>query len=152
MNQITIPTIIRRGIAILSLCALTATITATWLSASNAAAAPGLSQLADARDEAVRAQKSAPTPAAEDDGDDEPRSRGKSLRGKLNLNTASGEQLEMLPGVGPAKSERILEYRQKNGKFRRVQDLRRVKGFGYKTLQKLAPYLAVDGENTLTVE
>jgi len=151
MYSITIPNIIRRGIAILSLCVLVATITATWLGAGHATAAPSLPGLADARAEVVPAQGPVPAPAP-DDGEDEPRSRGKTLHGKLNLNTASGEQLELLPGVGPAKSERIVEYRQKNGKFRRVQDLRRVKGFGQKTLKKLAPYLSVDGDNTLTVE
>jgi competence protein ComEA len=152
MHSITIPNIIRRGIAILSLCVLVATITATWLGAGHATAAPSLPGLADARAEAVPAQGPVPAPAPDDGGEDEPRSRGKTLHGKLNLNTASDEQLQLLPGVGPAKSERIVEYRQKNGKFRRVQDLRRVKGFGQKTLKKLAPYLSVDGDNTLTVE
>ena len=150
MHSITIPTIIRRGISILSLCVLVATITATWLGASQATAAPSLPAIPDGRAQAVPVQ--APAPAADDDGEDAPRSRGKALSGKLNLNTASGEQLQLLPGVGPAKSERILEYRQKHGKFRRVQDLRRVKGFGQKTLKKLAPYLSVDGDNTLTAE
>jgi comEA protein len=152
MQSITIPSLFRRGIAILSLCVLVATITATWLAASRASAAPGLPAIGDVRAEAAPMQGTAPTPVTEADDDDEPRSRGKALRGKLNLNTASGEQLQLLPGVGPAKSERILEYRQKSGKFRRVQDLRRVKGFGQKTLKKLTPYLAVDGDNTLTVE
>jgi competence protein ComEA len=152
MHSITIPTIIRRGIAILSLCVLVATITATWLSAGHATAAPSLPGIADGRAEAVPVQGPMPAPAPDDDGEDAPRSRGKTLSGKLNLNTASGEQLQLLPGVGPAKSERILEYRQKHGKFRRVQDLRRVKGFGQKTLKKLAPYLSVDGDNTLTAE
>jgi competence protein ComEA len=151
MHSITIPTIIRRGIAILSLCVLVATITATWLGASQATAAPSLAGIVDGRAEAVPVQGPA-SAAPDDDGEDAPRSRGKTLSGKLNLNTASGEQLQLLPGVGPAKSERILEYRQKHGKFRRVQDLRRVKGFGQKTLKKLAPYLAVDGDNTLTAE
>jgi competence protein ComEA len=152
MHSITIPTLIRRGIAILSLCVLVATITATWLASGRASAAPGLPALADARAEVTPMQGTAPTPVSDSDDDDEPRSRGKTLRGKLNLNTASDEQLQLLPGVGPAKSERIIEYRQKSGKFRRVQDLRRVKGFGHKTLKKLAPYLAVDGDNTLTEE
>lgn len=150
MHSITIPTILRRGVAIVSLCVLVATATATWLTASNAAAASTLPGLDDLRGQAVPAQ--APAPASRDQDEDEPRSRGKALRGKLNINTATDEQLQLLPGVGPSKSERILAYRQKHGKFRRVQDLRRVKGFGQKTLKKLAPYLSVDGDNTLTVE
>ena len=69
--------------------------------------------------------------------------------GKLNLNTATGEQLQLLPGIGPAKAERILEWRQKHGAFRRVADLRRVKGFGYRTLKKLERYIDIKGESTL---
>lgn len=152
MNQITVTSTFRRGIAIVSLCVLVATATATWLSASSASAAPDLAQVKGPQPapfENVRAQSPAQLPAGEED-DGEPRSRGKTLRGKLNLNTATGEQLQLLPGVGPAKSERIVEFRQKHGKFRRIQDLRRVKGFGQKTLKKLTPYLAIEGDNTLS--
>lgn len=152
MNQITITSTFRRGIAILSLCALVATATATWLTARSASAAPALAQVTGpqpAPPGSVRAQSPSQAPA-DDEDDSERRSRGKTLRGKLNLNTATGDQLQLLPGVGPAKSERIVEFRQKHGKFRRIQDLRRVKGFGQKTLKKLTPYLAVEGENTLT--
>jgi comEA protein len=152
MNQITIPTTLRRGVAILSLCVLVAMATATWLGAGDASAAPAHTEFGAARTGSsgvVRLQAPAQAPASDDD-ESEPRSRGKTLRGKLNLNTATGEQLQLLPGVGPAKSERIVEFRQKHGKFRRIQDLRRVKGFGQKTLKKLTPYLAVDGDNTLT--
>jgi competence protein ComEA len=68
--------------------------------------------------------------------------------GVVNLNTANEEQLGMLPGVGPTKATRVLEWRTKNGKFARVDDLRKVKGFGRKTLLKLKPHLAVSGETT----
>ena len=74
---------------------------------------------------------------------------GKTLGGKLNLNTATAEQLELLPSVGPQKAERILTWRKKNGGFKRVADLRRVKGFGYKTFKRLEPFLDVTGETTL---
>ena len=74
----------------------------------------------------------------------------KELSGKLNVNTASEEQLMLLPGIGPSMSERIVGYRTKNGNFKRVADLRKVKGIGYKTLKKLEPYLDVKGDTTLT--
>lgn len=148
MNQTTIFSTLRRGLAVLSLCVLVATATATWLSAATASAASGTAaQLSATPPQAELVQSNAPGV-----GEDEPTRSGKTLRGKLNLNTASEQQLQMLPGVGPAKAQRIVDYRQKRGKFQRVRDLRRVKGFGYKTLQKLAPYLTVDGPNNLTVE
>ncbi|NVB84797.1 MAG: helix-hairpin-helix domain-containing protein [Kofleriaceae bacterium] len=73
----------------------------------------------------------------------------KDLTGKLNLNTATEEQLMMLPTVGPAKAERIVVWRKKNGGFKRTADLRRVKGFGYKTFKRLEPFLDVKGDTTL---
>ena len=73
----------------------------------------------------------------------------KLVTGKLNLNTATEEQLMMLPSVGPSKAERIAVWRKKNGGFKRVADLRKVKGFGYKTLKKLEPFLDIKGDTTL---
>lgn len=73
----------------------------------------------------------------------------KVIAGKLNLNTASADQLMLLPAVGPAKAERIVMWRKKNGGFKRVADLRRVKGFGYKTFKRLEPFLDIAGETTL---
>jgi competence ComEA-like helix-hairpin-helix protein len=74
---------------------------------------------------------------------------GRELLGKLNLNTATEEQLQMLPTVGPSKAERIVTWRKKNGRFKRIADLRRVKGFGFKTFKRLEPFLAIEGETTL---
>ncbi|HUS65885.1 MAG TPA: ComEA family DNA-binding protein [Kofleriaceae bacterium] len=71
------------------------------------------------------------------------------LSGTLNLNLATQEELERLPGIGPAKAKRILEWRARHARFRHVRDLRRVKGFGRKTVLRLAPYLTVDGSSTL---
>ncbi len=74
----------------------------------------------------------------------------KELAGKINLNTATEDQLMLLPTVGPAKAERVVTWRKKNGGFKRTADLRRVKGFGYKTFKRLEPYLAITGDTTLT--
>ena len=54
----------------------------------------------------------------------------------VNLNTATAEQLESLSGVGPAKAQKIVEYRKKNGNFKTVDELNNVPDFGNKTLQK----------------
>jgi competence protein ComEA len=61
----------------------------------------------------------------------------------VNLNTATQAQLETLPGIGPRAAERILEYRQKNGSFKKVEDLMNVKGIGEKSFLKLKPLLTV---------
>lgn len=61
----------------------------------------------------------------------------------VNLNTATQPQLEGLPGIGPKVAERILEYRQKNGSFKKIEDLMNVKGIGEKSFLKLKPLLMV---------
>ena len=61
----------------------------------------------------------------------------------VNINTATQAQLESLPGVGAKAAERILEYRQKNGQFKKVEDLMNVKGIGEKSFLKLKPLLTV---------
>ena len=68
--------------------------------------------------------------------------------GVVNINTASGEQLELLPGIGPSKSRAIVHYRERR-KFKATHELIRVKGIGRKTLRRLRPYLTVKGPTTL---
>ena len=61
----------------------------------------------------------------------------------VNLNTATVAQLETLPGIGKATAERILEYRQKNGGFKKVEDLMNVRGIGEKSFLKMKPLITV---------
>src|SRR5512146_651213 len=61
----------------------------------------------------------------------------------INLNTATAEQLDALPGVGPKIAGRIIEYRQKNGPFKKVEDLMNVKGIGEKAFLKMKNRLTV---------
>lgn len=62
---------------------------------------------------------------------------------KVNLNTATQDQLETLPGIGPAIAKRILEHRTKVGKFGRIEELMNVKGIGEKKFQQIKDRLAV---------
>jgi len=61
----------------------------------------------------------------------------------VNLNTATAVELEALPGVGAATAARILEYRQKNGGFKKIEDLMNVRGIGEKTFLSLKPLIVV---------
>src|SRR5688572_5451433 len=65
-----------------------------------------------------------------------------------NLNEATEDQLMLLPGVGPSKAAAIVAWRTKHGRFKKVDDLTKVKGFGRKTLQKLRASLALTGPTT----
>jgi competence protein ComEA len=70
------------------------------------------------------------------------------LTGVVNLNTATPQQLDLLPGVGAKAAKHIVDYRAKTP-FAKVEDLTKVKGFGKKKLEKLKPFLTVSGQTTL---
>lgn len=61
----------------------------------------------------------------------------------VNLNTATAQQLETLPGIGPRTAQRIIEYRQKNGPFKKVEDLMNIQGIGEKNFLKVKPLVNV---------
>ena len=61
----------------------------------------------------------------------------------VNLNTATVDQLATIPGVGPKMAERIIDYRQKNGGFKKVEDLMNVIGIGEKNFLKMRPLVTV---------
>ncbi|MDD4584083.1 MAG: helix-hairpin-helix domain-containing protein [Eubacteriales bacterium] len=62
----------------------------------------------------------------------------------VNINTAGSEELQQLPGVGPATAEKIINYRDEYGRFNRKEDLKNVSGIGEKTFEKI--------KNRITVE
>ena len=66
----------------------------------------------------------------------------------INVNTATSAELEKLPGVGPAMALRIVEYRQKNNGFKKLEDLMQVKGIGEKTFLKLKPLVTITPART----
>lgn len=72
--------------------------------------------------------------------------------GVVNVNTATIQQLQLLPRVGPSVAQRILDYRKENGKFDSVEDLMLVRGIGEATFAGLKPYVSLSGETTLTAK
>lgn len=65
------------------------------------------------------------------------------LSGKINLNTATAEELKTLPGIGPTMAGRIIEYRNTYGGFYDVEEIKEVRGIGEKTYQKLKDLIVV---------
>ena len=63
--------------------------------------------------------------------------------GTVNINTAGAEELERLPGVGPATAQKILDYRNQIGRFTSVDQLMDVKGIGPKKLEQMRPFVAL---------
>ncbi|MHC0035844.1 helix-hairpin-helix domain-containing protein [Pseudoneobacillus sp. C159] len=61
----------------------------------------------------------------------------------VNINKATENELETLPGIGPAKAKAIIEYRETNGVFKTIEDLKKISGIGEKTFEKLAPFISV---------
>ena len=66
------------------------------------------------------------------------------LAATLNINSATKEQLQTLPGIGPAIAERIVLYREQFGPFKSPDDLLKVKGIGAKKLEKIKPFLSFE--------
>ncbi len=62
---------------------------------------------------------------------------------RININTATSQELQTLRGIGPALAQRIIEYRQTSGEFSTIDDLKNVKGIGAKTLEKIRDSIAV---------
>jgi len=61
----------------------------------------------------------------------------------ININTASAEKLQELPGIGPAYSTRIIEWRNKNGQFFSKEQLLEIKGIGEKRLEAIKPLITL---------
>lgn len=68
--------------------------------------------------------------------------------GRININTAGARELESLPMIGAARARAIIRYRQTNGGFASVDELRRVPDIGDRTFQAIKPYLTLSGAST----
>ena len=62
---------------------------------------------------------------------------------KVNINTADEKGLTALSGIGPGTAKKIMDYRNTNGPFTSIEDLKKVKGIGDATFKKLAPHITI---------
>ncbi len=62
---------------------------------------------------------------------------------QVNLNNATESELKGVPGIGPTKAKEIINYREQNGRFDKIDDLKKIKGFGEKTFEKLKEYFTI---------
>jgi competence protein ComEA len=63
--------------------------------------------------------------------------------GKININQADSMSLQEIPGVGPATADKIIQYRESNGRFQSIEDLKNVSGIGEKTFEKMKDMICV---------
>ncbi|MGM0752245.1 MAG: helix-hairpin-helix domain-containing protein [Bacillota bacterium] len=66
-----------------------------------------------------------------------------SGKGRININTATQQEFETLPGIGPAKASTFIQYREENGPFEAIEDIKNISGVGEKTFEKLKEYIYV---------
>ena len=71
-----------------------------------------------------------------------------TLSGVVNVNTASADELQLLPGVGPSRAAAIVAVRQSRGGFSAVDDLTQVKGIGASMLERMRPHVSLEGKTT----
>src|SRR5262250_3021990 len=67
----------------------------------------------------------------------------------VNINTATKEQLDALPGIGPVKAQAIIDYRTKNGPFKSLEDIKKVNGIGDATFDKLKGDISLTGATSV---
>lgn len=74
---------------------------------------------------------------------DSPSSSTSSSNGKININKATASELENIPSVGPSTAQKIITYREENGKFSSIDEIKNVSGIGDKTFENIKDYISI---------
>ena len=77
------------------------------------------------------------------EGDSSMKSESGITGGKVNINTADSVTLQTIPGIGPSKAARIIEYRESQGRFKKIDDIKNVTGIGDMTFENIKEYITV---------
>ena len=77
---------------------------------------------------------------------------GGTLTGVVNINTATHEELQLLPGIGEARAHAVIAERKRSGGFKTVDDLVEVKGIGESAIKRLRPFVRTEGKTTARIE
>ena len=88
------------------------------------------------------------TPLPAQEGSRPPTASATATAAPVNLNTATMAQLESLPGIGPATAQRIVDYRQQNSSFKKVEELMNIRGIGEVSFLKLRPLVTLTPPRT----
>ncbi|MDQ0216801.1 competence protein ComEA [Oikeobacillus pervagus] len=72
-----------------------------------------------------------------------PSMNGNSEQALININTATSDELQKLPGIGETRAQTIIEYRETNGPFQKIEDLKNISGIGEKTFEKLQDQISI---------
>lgn len=70
-------------------------------------------------------------------------SQSEADTGKVNINRADSSALQTIPGVGPATAQKIIEYRESNGRFSSIEEIKNISGIGEKTFENMKEYITV---------
>ena len=71
-----------------------------------------------------------------------------TLTGTVNVNTATTDELQLLPGIGESRARAVVEMRKRRGGFKSINELTEVKGIGEAALAKLRPFARIEGKTT----
>lgn len=71
------------------------------------------------------------------------------IDGKVNINTATEDQIALLPGIGPKLATEVVNYRTSNGNFKTIEDIKKVNGVGDKKFEKIKNFVVVEGDTTI---